>query len=128
MLCFVMGLGMVFGYYSVIMWGTSPVNTAILFGLVGFMIYGPDTLLCGAAAVQVAGVRNGVAVAGIVNGFGSIGPVVQEEIIGLLVRDDVHAGIRDSNRLALAMSVLFALLMLILSFKVSKRRTNHSPE
>lgn len=128
MLCFVMGLGMVFGYYSVIMWGTSPVNTAILFGLVGFMIYGPDTLLCGAAAVQVAGVRNGVAVAGIVNGFGSIGPVVQEEIIGLLVRDDVHAGIRDSNRLALAMSVLFALLMLILSFKVSKRRTDCSPE
>lgn len=128
MLCFLMGLGMVFGYYAVIMWGTDPFKTAILFGVVGFMIYGPDTLLCGAAAVQVAGARNGVAVAGIVNGFGSIGPVVQEEVIGLLVRDDVHDGIRDSNRLALAMSVLFAMLMFVLMMSIYRKEKMHSPK
>ncbi|MCG3196595.1 MAG: Membrane sensor protein UhpC [bacterium] len=118
MVCLLMGVGMIGGYYSVIYFGTSPLATAICFGLVGFMIYGPDTLLVGAAAIQVAGPVNGVAVAGIVNGFGSIGPVIQEEVIGWLMRGDVHEGIRNTNLLALSMSVLFAVLMVVLVFRV----------
>ena len=70
------------------------------------MLYGPDTLLCGAASVQVAGEKNAVAVAGLVNGMGSIGPIVQEEVIGWLVRGHVQEGMRNTNRLALAMSIL----------------------
>ena len=54
-LCLVMGVGMAIGYLAVIEFGTNPVALAFWFGLVGFMIYGPDTILCGAAAVAVAG-------------------------------------------------------------------------
>lgn len=125
--CFLMGIGMIAGYYSVILFGTSPMATAICFSLVGFMIYGPDTLLCGAAAIQVAGVRNGTAVAGIVNGFGSIGPVFQEEIIGFLFRKDPvtgavdnQAAIHNTNLLALGMSVVFAVLMGVLMLRIKR--------
>ena len=106
-----MAVGVIVGYGAVIQFGGSPVAVALCFGLVGFMLYGPDTLLCGAASVQVAGEKNAVAVAGLVNGLGSIGPIVQEEVIGWLVRGDVQVGMRNTNRLALAMSILMALLL-----------------
>jgi sugar phosphate permease len=118
LLCLTMGIGMVAGYVVVILYGGNPYALAFSFGLVGFMIYGPDTILCGAASITVAGERNGVAMAGLVNGIGSIGPIIQEEVIGLLVRDDVHAGIRNTNLLGLAMSIVFVLLMLIVMWRV----------
>ena len=111
-LCFVMGIGMVLGYVLVVMFGANPYALAICFGFVGFMIYGPDTILSGAAAVQVAGERNGVAVAGIVNGVGSLGPVIQEEVIGRLVGNkDYQVAIHNANVLTLSMSVAFLLTM-----------------
>ncbi|MBN1348018.1 MFS transporter [candidate division KSB1 bacterium] len=123
----IMGLGMVVGYIAVIKYGHSPIALAMLFGFVGFMMYGPDTLLCGAASVQVAGEKNGVAVAGIVNGLGSIGPVVQEEVIGWLVggrSQETAAGIRNSNYLALGMSVFFVLVMIYINWRLrASRRT-----
>jgi len=109
--CACMGLGVIAGYVAVIQLGGSPVAIAFWFGLVGFMLYGPDTLLCGAASVQVAGEKNAAAVAGLVNGMGSIGSVVQEQVIGWLVRGDVQAGMRNTNRLALGMSFLMAALL-----------------
>jgi MFS transporter, OPA family, glycerol-3-phosphate transporter len=118
-LCFCMALGAIVGYAAVIVFGTSPIAVAVWFGLVGFMIYGPDTLLAGAASVQVAGEKNGVAVAGIVNGIASIGPVVQEEVIGWLMRGDAQTGIHNTNLLALSMSTLFALLMLVAMWRLS---------
>lgn len=124
LICAVMGLGLIAGYVMVIQLGTSPVAIAVCFGFVGFMIYGPDTLLAGAAAVQVAGEVNGVAVAGLVNGFASLGPVIQEEVIGRLVRDDVQAGIRNTNRLALSMSILFVLLMFVLMWRLNQAHAN----
>src|SRR5207247_10300163 len=77
-----MGVGVIAGYAAVIQFGGSPVALAFWFGLVGFMLYGPDTLLCGAASVQVAGEKNAVAVAGLVNGMGSVGSIVQGQVIG----------------------------------------------
>jgi OPA family sugar phosphate sensor protein UhpC-like MFS transporter len=111
-LCLVMGLGMTVGYILVVMFGANPYALAFCFGLVGAMIYGPDTLLAGAAAVQVAGERNGLAVAGFVNGVGSIGPIVQEELIGSLMNDknSQHA-IARANSLTLGLSVIFVLSM-----------------
>ena len=106
-----MALGVIAGYCAVIRFGGSPIAIATCFGLVGFMLYGPDTLLCGAASVQVAGEKNAVAVAGLVNGIGSLGPVVQEEVIGWMVRGDVQAGMRNTNLLALAMSIVMTLLL-----------------
>jgi OPA family glycerol-3-phosphate transporter-like MFS transporter len=106
-----MAIGMVGGYAAVIKGGASPVLVALCFGIVGFMLYGPDTLLCGAAAVQVAGEKNGVAVAGLVNGLGSLGPVVQEQVIGLLVRGHVEQGIRNTYLMAFSVSIMTVLLL-----------------
>ncbi|HOZ48246.1 MAG TPA: MFS transporter [Candidatus Hydrogenedentes bacterium] len=112
-LCFLMSLGMVAGYLAVIYLGSSPVIIALCFGLVGFMLYGPDTVMSATACVEVAGEANGVALAGIVNGIGSIGPLVQEQVIGWLMRgEDEMIGIRNTNRLALGMSIAFTCLML----------------
>lgn len=116
-----MGIGLVMGYFAVIQFGHSAIAMAFLFGLVGFMLYGPDTLICGAASVQVAGEKNAVAVAGIVNGIGSIGPVVQEEVIGWLLRGgeaNMQSGMQNANILALSMSLFFVATMLFINWKL----------
>ena len=110
-LCACMALGVIAGYAAVINAGSRPAAVAICFGLVGFMLYGPDTLLCGAASVQVAGEKNGVAVAGLVNGLGSVGAIIQEQVIGWFVRGHVEEGMRNTNRLALSVSILMAVLL-----------------
>ena len=114
----VMSLGVIAGYAAVIKFGGSPGSIAIWFGLVGFMLYGPDTLLCGAASVQVAGEKNAVAVAGLVNGMGSIGAVLQEQVIGWLVRGDVQRGMRNTNLIALSVSIFMAVLLAIIAWRM----------
>jgi sugar phosphate permease len=126
LVCLVMGVGMVVAYVDVLLFGTHPVVLAALFGLVGFMLYGPDTLLGGAGSVAVAGQRNAVAVAGLVNGMGSIGAIVQELIIGRILQASApEVAVRISNLLGLSMSILFIVSMLIISFwaAVARRRT-----
>lgn len=123
--CAVMGLGVIAGYLAVIWLGGSPVSVAICFGLVGFMLYGPDTLLCGAASVQVAGEKNAVAVAGLVNGLGSIGSVLQEQVIGWLVRGDVRVGIRNSNLLALSVSIVMTCLLAVIAWRLHTIASKH---
>ena len=118
----IMSLGLVAGYVVVINYGQNPVMLALSFGLVGFMLYGPDTLLCGAASVQVAGEQNAVAVAALVNGIGSIGPVIQEEVIGwLLGGKSAEAGMQNANYLALAMSILLVVFSLIITLNIRKK-------
>jgi len=114
-----MGIGMVLGYILVVLFGANPYALAICFGAVGFMIYGPDTILAGAASVQVAGEKNGLAVAGLVNGVGSLGPVVQEEVIGWLMGDkDANVAIRNANLLTLSMRIAFLLTMIVVIWYV----------
>ena len=120
--CACMSIGVIAGYCAVIRFGSSPIAMAICFGLVGFMLYGPDTLLCGAASVQVAGEKNAVAVAGIVNGLGSLGPILQEQVIGWLVRGHVESGIRYTNRLALSISVLMTFLLAVIAWRLHMRQ------
>lgn len=118
-LTFIASLGLVLGYFCVLQFESNPLLVAICFGLVGFMIYGPDTLLCGAASVAVAGEVNGVAVAGLVNGIGSIGPIVQELVIGKIVSgEDKMANIHTTNLMAFWMSVAFATMMLVIMWRV----------
>jgi OPA family sugar phosphate sensor protein UhpC-like MFS transporter len=119
-LCFLLSLGMVAGYMAVVFFGSNPIAVALCFGLVGFMLYGPDTLMSGAACVEVAGEKNGVALAGLVNGIGSVGPVIQEPVIGWLMRGDEGTGIRNTNRLALGMSITFAILMALLALRLHR--------
>ncbi len=118
----IMSVGLVAGYLVVINYGQNPVMLALSFGLVGFMLYGPDTLLCGAASVQVAGEQNAVAVAALVNGIGSIGPVIQEEVIGWMMGGkSAEAGMQNANYLALTMSILLVIFSLIINWNIRKK-------
>jgi len=108
--CFMCAVGTVIGYIAVMYAGANPILIAFCFGIVGFMLYGPDSLLTGAAAVAVAGEANAVAITGIVNGIGSVGPVVQELVIGKFMKTtDLQAGIDRTNLLGLIMSVALAI-------------------
>jgi sugar phosphate permease len=60
----------------------SVVFFTVAMGIAGFMLFGPDSLLSGAGAIDVGSRRGALAAAGIINGMGSIGPIFQEEIIG----------------------------------------------
>lgn len=122
--CLLMGCGVVLGYLTVLRFGSSPVMLAVCFGLVGFMLYGPDTLLSGAASVGVAGQRNAVAVAGLVNGVASIGPIVQEQVNGniLSAHSNPDDAVRLTNRLGLSMSILFVIAMLVITLQATARR------
>jgi len=124
-LCIVMGVGTILGYLSVMYLGTSPLTIALCYCIVGFMLYGPDMLLSSAGAVEIAGAKNGVAIAGIVNGLGSIGPVVQEEVIGLLIRGDAERGIANTNLLTLGTSILMTLLLIPLLFRLNRARRDN---
>ncbi|MGB5131695.1 MAG: MFS transporter [Steroidobacteraceae bacterium] len=63
---------------------TSPVLFVALLGLIGFTAMGPDSLLSGACAMDVGSRRQAALAAGVINGFGSVGPILQEPIIGWL--------------------------------------------
>ena len=56
----------------------------VLLGVVGFMDMGPDSLLSGAAAMDTGSARQAATAAGIINGCGSLGPILQEPVIGWL--------------------------------------------
>jgi len=119
-LTLLMGVGVVVGYLTVLQFGSNPILLSVCFGLVGFMLYGPDTLLCGVAAVIVAGERNAVAVAGLINGIGSIGPIVQELLIPYLMEGRAPVDqIRNVNLLGLSMAILFVILMAFLCWQIS---------
>lgn len=121
-LCLLMAFGMILGYIVVLRFETNPLAVAVSFGLVGFMVYGPDTILCGAAAVQVAGEKNGVAVAGLVNGIGSLGPIIQEEVIGRLLGENEKTGMHNANVLGLWLTVLFAFFMVVVLWRLRVAR------
>lgn len=55
---------------------------ALLLGCVGFTLYGPDALLTGAGAMDIGSRRAATLATGIISGFGSLGPIVQELVIG----------------------------------------------
>ncbi len=63
---------------------TSPVLFVVLLGVIGFMAMGPDSLLAGPSAMDAGSRRQAAVAAGVINGLGSIGPIVQEPVIGWL--------------------------------------------
>jgi OPA family sugar phosphate sensor protein UhpC-like MFS transporter len=56
----------------------------VLLGFVGFTLFGPDALLSGAAAIDIGGRRAATFAAAFISGLGSLGPIVQELVIGRL--------------------------------------------
>ena len=63
---------------------TSPTVFVVLLGLIGFTQLGPDALLSGAYAMDIGSRRQAALAAGVINGFGSVGPILQEPLIGWL--------------------------------------------
>jgi sugar phosphate permease len=63
---------------------SSAVVFVVLLGVIGFFEMGPDALLSGACAMDVGSRRQAALAAGVINGFGSIGPILQEPLIGWL--------------------------------------------
>lgn len=57
---------------------------ALLLALVGFSLYGPDALLTGAGAMDIGRGRQATLAAGLISGIGSMGPIVQELVVGRL--------------------------------------------
>jgi len=72
---------------TILMWlvGLNSVTLFVaLLGLIGFTAMGPDSLISGACAMDAGTRRQAALAAGIINGLGSIGPIVQEPVIGWL--------------------------------------------
>lgn len=121
-ICLLMGICTLFSYVAVMRFGAHPIALALCYGMVGFMLYGPDTLICGAASVAVAGQRNAVAVAGIVNGIGSVGPVIQEQVIGRLLEGAApEAAVQSANLLTFWVSAAFVVALLVINVLVRHR-------
>ncbi len=57
--------------------GEGIVASALSMGAVGFMLFGPDALISGAAAQDVGGGESAASAAGIINGVGSVGAILQ---------------------------------------------------
>ena len=73
--------------FTTLMWLTglsSPLLFVVLLGLIGFTQLGPDALLSGACAMDIGSRRQAALAAGVINGFGSLGPILQEPLIGWL--------------------------------------------
>jgi OPA family glycerol-3-phosphate transporter-like MFS transporter len=80
---FIMLLGMIGGCLLLWRMGSSSVLLfTVGLSIVGFMLYGPDSLLSGAGAIDLGGRRGAIVAAGVINGMGSIGSMVQEKVIG----------------------------------------------
>jgi sugar phosphate permease len=67
--------------------GVSVAAFAVGIAVAGFALYGPDALLTGAGAMDIGSRRGATLAAGIISGFGSLGPIVQELVIGRLYDD-----------------------------------------
>ncbi len=83
---FIMLLGMMLGCAALGWFGsTSLFLFGACIGFIGFMLFGPDSLLSGAGAIDLGSPRIAVAVAGIINGTGSLGAVVQDLVVSRLL-------------------------------------------
>ena len=103
--------------------GQSVTVFAVLLGVVGFSLFGPDSLLSGAGAMDVGSRKGATVAAGIISGFGSLGPIVQELVIGRLY--DKNAGdLKPIFALLLASSVVALLTMVV---AVVRNRRGHRP-
>jgi OPA family sugar phosphate sensor protein UhpC-like MFS transporter len=97
---------------------TSPVLFVVLLGLIGFMAMGPDSLLAGPSAMEAGTRRQAAVAAGVINGLGSIGPIIQEPVIGWLKKTQ---GL-DSVFLLLVVIVLLTTVATGLLARSDRRR------
>ncbi|MDQ3335638.1 MAG: MFS transporter [Myxococcota bacterium] len=81
----IMMIGMMIATGLLIIFSDSGVVVfVVLLGAVGFTLFGPDALLTGAGAIDIGGRKAATFAAGFISGLGSLGPIVQELVIGRL--------------------------------------------
>jgi sugar phosphate permease len=73
------GLAVAFGLY--LRAGAGVLPNVLGLGLVGFMLFGPDSIVSAAAAQDAGGPEAAALAAGLVNGIGSVGAVFQEAVV-----------------------------------------------
>jgi sugar phosphate permease len=78
------GLAVALGAYAWLGSSSAVANGALL-ALIGVLLFGPDSLLSGAAAQDAGGPHAAASAAGFVNGLGSIGALVQGLVVPPLV-------------------------------------------
>jgi OPA family sugar phosphate sensor protein UhpC-like MFS transporter len=110
------GALMLFGGVSVLVFG-------VLLGVVGFSLFGPDALLTGAGAMDIGSRRAATFAAAIISGFGSLGPIVQELVIGRLY-DNSHGDLTAVFGLLLVSAVCALGTMVV---AVVRNRRGHPP-
>ncbi len=87
---------------------------------VGFMLYGPDSLVAGVGAIDVGTARAAALAAGIINGLGSIGAVLQEIVLSNLIATESGNYLNSVVALLFSLSVATVLGLLVLYFKSRK--------
>ena len=73
------GLAAAFQLYTVV-GGTGQIANFLSMALVGFLLFGPDSLISGAAAQDAGGAEAAALAAGLINGIGSLGAILQEVV------------------------------------------------
>jgi OPA family sugar phosphate sensor protein UhpC-like MFS transporter len=86
----------------------SSISSAVLLFLVGFLIYGPDSLVSATAAVDFGTSKGASTASGIINGMGSVGAIVGGTIPGFFKETWGWDGVF----IALSVSVLMAALLM----------------
>jgi sugar phosphate permease len=101
------GLAVALGAYAVLgRFGI--VAHVLLLGLIGALLFGPDSLLSGAAAMDAGGERAAATSAGFVNGLGSLGALLQGLVVPAIA---AHFGWKALFPVFVALSLLAALVL-----------------
>ncbi len=94
---------------------------ALALAVIGFFLFGPDALLCGAGAVEVGTPRQAALAAGIINGMGSVGAVLQELVLGHLLKD---GGVNAVFLCLVASSLASVCCLLVMTWRNSTGRAD----
>ncbi len=97
--------------------GSSHAANFAVMAVVGALLYGPDSLLSGAAAQDLGGPGAGALAIGMINGLGSIGAVSQE----LVTRTVSRAYGWNAVFYVLLVSALSAALLLVPTFRPARK-------
>jgi OPA family glycerol-3-phosphate transporter-like MFS transporter len=112
--------GLVLACGAYVLWGASGklTNVALLL-LIGAMLFGPDSILCGAAAMDAGGPRAASMATGFVNGIGSIGPILQGLLVPPLAK---HYGWQALFPTLVGLALCAALVLVPTFFRSSRRQ------
>ncbi len=92
---------------------------ALSMGLIGFSLYGPDALMTGAGAIDVGSAKRATMAAGVINGMGSCGAVLQELVLGSILKDG-STGLVFATLLLSAGAAAGCLLVLLIRGRLGK--------